>query len=266
MLYFYHQLPFEVTFDLSEMTIYLYCIPHQHYSVVCYRWINWSYINRSGTETQGQRKCQHTALQPEENRTHDLQVCKSLESGQWGRIAFNANKKRSAFIMRASWVLEDLIYGFIHHVIFYFYKWHFYMILPPNMHIFIHFSSRSRNIHPFKLSEAAPSKTVASSHPPSLPLSIPPSLHPRSVYSFDFTPRFIRSIPMSSTPSPFSFTQIHLITSAAVANQRIRECEKKINMAHPGAGGVLEQRFASVRWDERMSWNVKIHCNGLWDE
>lgn len=102
--------------------------------------------------------------------------------------------------------------------------------------------------------------------PPSLPLSIPPSLHPRSVYSFDFTPRFIRSIPMSSTPSPFSFTQIHLITSAAVANQRIRECEKKINMAHPGAGGVLEQRFASVRWDERMSWNVKIHCNGLWDE
>lgn len=60
-----------------------------------------------------------------------------------------------------------------------------------------------------------------------LSLALLPSLHPRSVHGFDFTPRFIHSIQMRSTPSLFLFTQIHLITSAAVANQRIRKCEEK---------------------------------------
>lgn len=82
-----------------------------------------------------------------------------------------------------------------------------------------------------------------SSLAPSLSPSIPHSPHPRSVYGFEFAPRFICSIPMRSTPSPFLFTQIHLITSAAVANQRICECGKKINMAHPGAGSALERRL-----------------------
>lgn len=141
-------------------------------------------------------------------------------------------------------MLEDLIYRLIYHVPFYFYKWYFYIILP-NTHIFIYFSSRSRNIHPFKtfrsLSIKGSGIQPRISPSPSL---LSPSLPTRSVYGFDFTLRFILSIPLRSTPSFFLFTQIHLITSAAVANQRIRECAKKINMAHPGAGDVLEQCLA----------------------
>lgn len=123
----------------------------------------------------------------------------------------------------------------------------------------------------------SPYPALPSSLPPSIPpSSYRPSLHHpslplRSVYGFDFILRFILSIPIRSTPSLFLFTQIHLITSAAVANQRIHVHEKKkrkkINTAHPGSGGAFEQRWCAYpRWEEWMRWNAKIHCNGLWDE
>lgn len=149
------------------------------------------------------------------NRTYDLKVWQSFQSGRWGRIlifcaAFFKKKKKALSLylcvsrVRGVWFMSSYI--------------RFYFIFtngtftspPPPTYAFLFISHPvpetsvvSNFPKPLHQKQWHPAPKLPSSLPPSsLSPSIPPSLHPRSVYGFDFALRFIRSIPMRTSPSP----------------------------------------------------------------